>query len=194
MKAASPFSLEQGLSHRVCKRIRRISARNHKLVKFAKLAASTGTYVQVLRKYQTTYTNFIPGQREPTYMKAPATKNALRKEPVCKNHQVSHTHLHLLLQKRNPSTKSISAGIKSPTSNLAARFIYFFLIPFLKVLLQSDHGKSSIQSSCPQPPCWRAVFNSPPRWVTSLRTPQPSFILHDLLCIKKVFFFLFPPP
>lgn len=146
MKAASHFSLEQGLSHRVCKRIRRISVRNHKLVKFAKLAASTGTYVQVLRKYQTTYTNFIPGQREPTYMKAPATKNALRKEPVCKNHQVSHTHLHLLLQKRNPNTKSISAGIKSPTSNLAARFIFFVKYHFSKFSSSQTMGRAPFRA------------------------------------------------
>lgn len=170
MKAASHFSLEQGLSHRVCKRIRRISVRNHKLVKFAKLAASTGTYVQVLRKYQTTYTNFIPGQREPTYMKAPATKNALRKEPVCKNHRFTHTS-PFAAPETQPEHQIHFGWHQIPNKQPGSKIYFFCKIPFLKVLLQSDHGQSSIQSSCPQPPCWWAFFNSPPRWVTSLRTP-----------------------
>lgn len=91
-----------------------------------KQVVSAGPCVQALRKYQTTYTNFISRQGES--VNATATRNALKKDLIYKNHQVSHAHLNLLLQQHHPSIEPIWLGmnpLKYQPRNLTVRFFTF---------------------------------------------------------------------
>lgn len=93
---------------------------------FVKQAVSAGPGVEALGKYQTTNTNYFSAQGEP--VKATATRNALGKDLVCTNPQVSQAHLPLLLQQHHPSTEPTWAGTspwKHPTRNLTVRFLFF---------------------------------------------------------------------
>lgn len=99
---------------------------------FVKQAVSAGPCVEALRKYQTTNTNYFSRQGEP--VKATATRNALGKDLVYTNPQVSQAHLPLLLQQHHPSTESTWAGTspsKHPTRNLTVGllFLIFKSIP-----------------------------------------------------------------
>lgn len=92
---------------------------------FVKQAVSAGPCVEALRKYQTTNTNCFSRQSEP--VKATATRNALGKDLVYTNPQVSHAHLPLLLQQHHPSTESTWVGtspLKHPTRNLTVGFLF----------------------------------------------------------------------